>query len=244
MTRVLVISFVLLFHGIRAQPSLETDVYRWNPAGRMFSGSGDVLREQTLSGHVMNPGGRYRLQSSDNGPDRLLIVREGMLQVGIGDSSRLLDASSAAFLPSGDDLRVSNPGPDTACFYVLTMVSASPDRSRGSTAGGAFAIHSAQMRYRAHDRGGVRQLFDRPTVHLSRFDIHITTLNPRLSSHAPHTHRNEEIILMLDGEGEMVHGDHRRRIVSGEAAWVGSMVPHNITNTGNRPAVYYAIQWN
>jgi hypothetical protein len=25
---------------------------------------------------------------------------------------------------------------------------------------------------------------------------------------------------------------------------VGSMVPHNITNTGDRPAVYYAIQWN
>jgi (S)-ureidoglycine aminohydrolase len=100
------------------------------------------------------------------------------------------------------------------------------------------------MPYRSHDRGGVRQLFDRPTVHLSRFDIHITTLNPRLSSHAPHTHRNEEIILMLEGEGEMVHGSERRRIVAGGAAWVGSMVPHNITNTGDRPAVYYAIQWN
>lgn len=244
MTRVFLISFVLLCHGIRAQPSLETDVYRWNPAGRMFSGAGAVLREQTLSGHVMYPGGRYRVRATENGPDRLVIVREGVLQVAFGDSVRTLDRSSVVFLRSGDALAIRNPGSEPASFYVMSMSSARPDRARGAAAGGSFAISSEQMRYRAHDRGGVRQLFDRPTVHLSRFDIHITTLNPRLSSHAPHTHRNEEIILMLDGEGEMVHGDHWRRIVAGEAAWVGSMVPHNITNTGSRPAVYYAIQWN
>ena len=238
---------VLLLLGsqdLRAQNPLQTDVYPWRTGGPMFSGGGAVLREQALTGYSIRPGTGYRSRSTENGPDRLLIVREGILQVAVGDSSRLLDASSVAFLPSGDDLRVHNFGPDTARFYVLAMSSASPDRARGSAAGGAFAISSGQMRYRAHDRGGVRQLFDRATMHLSRFDIHITTLNPRLSSHAPHTHRNEEIILMLDGEGEMVHGSLRRRIVTGEAAWVGSMVPHNITNTGSRPSVYYAIQWH
>jgi (S)-ureidoglycine aminohydrolase len=90
----------------------------------------------------------------------------------------------------------------------------------------------------------VRQLFDRKTIMTNRFDIHITSLNPGLNSHAPHTHKNEEIILMIDGEGEMVLGNAKEKIITGDAAWVESNIPHNITNIGKRPAVYFAIQWN
>jgi (S)-ureidoglycine aminohydrolase len=71
-----------------------------------------------------------------------------------------------------------------------------------------------------------------------------TQLNPGLSSHPPHTHQNEEIILMIDGEGEMILGSKPHRIVTGQTAWVASMLPHNITNIGKRPALYFAIQWN
>jgi (S)-ureidoglycine aminohydrolase len=78
----------------------------------------------------------------------------------------------------------------------------------------------------------------------NRFDIHITSLNPGISSHPPHTHANEEIILMIDGEGEMILGEKKQHITTGDAAWVESMIPHNITNVAKRPAVYFAIQWN
>jgi (S)-ureidoglycine aminohydrolase len=100
------------------------------------------------------------------------------------------------------------------------------------------------MNFKPHDRGGVRQLFDRKIVMSPRFDIHITTLNPGLSSHPPHTHKTEEIILMIDGEGEMVLGTTKQKIITGDAAWVESNIPHNITNIAKRPAVYFAIQWN
>jgi (S)-ureidoglycine aminohydrolase len=79
---------------------------------------------------------------------------------------------------------------------------------------------------------------------MNRFDIHITTLNPGLKSHDPHTHVNEEIILMIDGVGEMQLGDKKSTITNGGAAWVESLIPHNITNIANRPATYFAIQWN
>jgi len=244
MRKTLVLACVLFALDGLSQPALETGVYPWNPSGRMFRGGGAVLRRQSLSGRVIPPGGSYRLRSSEGGPERLVIVREGLLEAGLGGSLRMLDRASVVFLLPGDALTLRNPGAAPASVYVMALQAERPDARRGKAAGPSFAIVSEEMRYRAHDRGGVRQLFDRPTVHLSRFDIHITTLNPRLSSHAPHTHRNEEVILMLDGEGEMVQGGGRRRIVAGGAAWVGSMVPHNITNTGDRPAVYYAIQWN
>jgi (S)-ureidoglycine aminohydrolase len=227
-----------------AQPPIETHVYPWDPSGEMFRGGGAALREQKLSGHVIAPGGNYRLPSPENGPERLVIVWEGVVEADLAGKVRRLDRASVLFLLPGDALILRNPGTIPASVHVMEMRSERSDPVRGRSAGPSFAIASEEMPYRSHDRGGVRQLFDRPTVHLSRFDIHITTLNPRLSSHAPHTHRNEEIILMLEGEGEMVHGSERRRIVAGGAAWVGSMVPHNITNTGDRPAVYYAIQWN
>jgi (S)-ureidoglycine aminohydrolase len=100
------------------------------------------------------------------------------------------------------------------------------------------------MVYKAHDKGGVRQLFDRPTTMLNRFDIHITSLDPGISSHAPHTHKNEEIILMIDDISEMQLGEGKQKITSGDAAFVTSNIPHNYSNLGSRPAVYFAIQWN
>ncbi len=244
MKKTIAAAFVLCCLKALPQSALQTDVYPWNPSGKMFQGSGSVLGRHSLSGHVIPPGGNYRLRSTDTGPERLIIVWEGVVEAMVGGTLRRLDRASVVFLLPGDTLTLRNPGAAPALLHLMELRSDRPDPLRGKAAGPSFAIASEEMRYRAHDRGGVRQLFDRPTVHLSRFDIHITTLNPRLSSHAPHTHRNEEIILMLDGEGEMVHGDQRRRIVAGQAAWVGSMVPHNITNTGDRPAVYYAIQWN
>jgi (S)-ureidoglycine aminohydrolase len=237
-------AYVLMSLNAVSQDAIETNVYPWNPSGEMFRGAGAVLREQSLSGHVISPGGSYRLPSNDKGPERLVIVWEGVVEADVAGKVRRLDRASVVFLMPGDAVSLRNPGQMPASVHVMEIRSDRPDIPRGKSAGPSFTIASEEMRYRAHDRGGVRQLFDRPTVHLSRFDIHITTLNPRLSSHAPHTHRNEEIILMLEGEGVMVHGDVRRRLVAGGAAWVGSMVPHNITNTGDRPAVYYAIQWN
>jgi (S)-ureidoglycine aminohydrolase len=78
----------------------------------------------------------------------------------------------------------------------------------------------------------------------NRFDIHITTLNPGLSSHAPHTHKNEEIILMLDGNAQMLVHGKPVRCDTGDAVYVDSMVPHNLTNIGKTPSTYFAIQWN
>ena len=41
--------------------------------------------------------------------------------------------------------------------------------------------------------GAVRQVFKAPTATLTELECHVTTLNPGLSSHAPHRHPNEEI---------------------------------------------------
>ena len=239
------ILFSFVFYEISAQNAISTDVYGWKGNGSiMFEGSGAVLAKQTLIGHTIKGGKEKKFHEEAVGVELFFIVKEGPVQVKLNGKTSRLEKGSVVFVLPGDAVSFLNDHKDPVEIYEMQMQSASPDIQRGKSAGPSFVIDWNDMVYRPHDHGGVRQLFDRKTVHANRFDIHITSLNPGLSSHAPHTHKNEEIILMIDGEGEMIHGDKKRMLYTGGAAWVETMIPHNITNTGKRPAVYFAIQWN
>ena len=239
------ILFSFVFYEISAQNAISTDVYGWKGNGSiMFEGSGAVLAKQTLIGHTIKGGKEKKFHEEAVGVELFFIVKEGPVQVKLNGKTSRLEKGSVVFVLPGDAVSFLNDHKDPVEIYEMQMQSASPDIQRGKSAGPSFVIDWNDMVYRPHDHGGVRQLFDRKTVHTNRFDIHITSLNPGLSSHAPHTHKNEEIILMIDGEGEMIHGDKKRMLYTGGAAWVETMIPHNITNTGKRPAVYFAIQWN
>jgi quercetin dioxygenase-like cupin family protein len=50
--------------------------------------------------------------------------------------------------------------------------------------------------------------------------------------HGRHTDSAEEIVLVLEGEAEVVAGEERMRLAAGGVALVPAMVPHDITNVG------------
>jgi quercetin dioxygenase-like cupin family protein len=50
--------------------------------------------------------------------------------------------------------------------------------------------------------------------------------------HGRHTDSAEEIVLVLEGEAEVVAGDERVRLPAGAVALVPAMVPHDIYNVG------------
>ena len=236
--------FITCFQVSFSQSLVETAVYDWNPSGTILNGSGAVLSSQQLSGHTIRGGKRRVFQSASNGPELFFIIKYGPVDVMLNGATRRLDKGSVVFVLPGDEVAFRNPRKDDVEIYEMRMTASDRDESRGKNAGPSFMMDWFDLTFRAHERGGVRQLFDRKTVTMQRFDIHITQLNPGLSSHPPHTHQNEEIILMIDGEGEMILGSKPHRIVTGQTAWVASMLPHNITNIGKRPALYFAIQWN
>ena len=104
------------------------------------------------------------------------IIKEGPVQVEINGDKSILDKGSVIFLLPGDRASFFNDHKDPVEIYEMQMQSASPDVQRGKSAGPSFVIDWNDMFYKAHERGGVRQLFDRKTVHTNRFDIHITSL--------------------------------------------------------------------
>lgn len=184
-------------------------------------------------------------KTAQGGDELFFIIKEGPIRVLLDKKEYDLDKGSVIFLLPGGEVIFENKLKDDKSLYEMRMVShAKPDMDRGRKAGPSFVINWYDMVYKPHDRGGVRQLFDRQTMMFDRFDIHITSLNPGISSHPPHTHKNEEIILMIDGFGEMQLGEGKQKISTGDAGWVESNIPHNFSNLGKRPAVYFAIQWN
>jgi quercetin dioxygenase-like cupin family protein len=94
-----------------------------------------------------------------------------------------------------------------------------------------------------NDWGAVRQVARTPTPTLDELEIHISTLKPGLSSHAPHQHENEEIIILKEGTLDTFQSGVTRHVTTGGIIFHASNEPHNVTNVGTTPATYYVINW-
>ena len=91
--------------------------------------------------------------------------------------------------------------------------------------------------------GFSRQVVRAPTATLDELEIHITTLNPGQTSHAPHQHPNEELLIVKEGTVEaLVNGDWKRLGV-GSVIFQASNQLHAIRNAGAGPATYHVVNW-
>jgi len=91
--------------------------------------------------------------------------------------------------------------------------------------------------------GAVRQVMRAPTPTLDELEIHISTLAPGKSPHAPHQHQHEELLILKDGTLETFQNGATRRVGQGGIIFQASNEPHNVTNVGSTPATYYVIGW-
>lgn len=93
------------------------------------------------------------------------------------------------------------------------------------------------------DVGYVRNFLRAPTATLDELEMHVTTLNPGLASHAPHQHENEELIIIREGTVEVLMNGAWTRTGPGSVVFNASNVLHGIRNVGTTPAVYHVVNW-
>lgn len=91
--------------------------------------------------------------------------------------------------------------------------------------------------------GQYRQLLRAPTATLDELEIHVTTLNPGQSSHAPHKHPNEEIVVLASGKLEVFSNGTTRVLGPGSVIFNASNQMHGVKNVGDVPATYHVINW-
>ena len=91
--------------------------------------------------------------------------------------------------------------------------------------------------------GELRAVVDQPTRTLEKLEMHITTLNPHTASHPPHTHPNEEMVIVKEGTLQ-AHVNGKEIVVrAGGVLFYASMQPHAVQNIGDTPATYYVINF-
>ena len=234
-------------------PLLESKVYsidermiktKFGSKSSVFKGEGDALKLQEMNVIRIKEKKKYRVKSSAD-REHFFILKKGNLKISLGDKEQVLQVGSMVTVMPKDQIIFENTEGVLAELYEMNYSAKSPmNEERGIKAGGSFIVPWESAVFKPTAKGGGRQFFDRATAMLNRFDIHVTTLNVGQQSHDPHTHVNEEIILMIDGNAEERIGDKKELAKPGDVIRLGSKVLHNITNIGNKPCQYYAIQWN
>jgi mannose-6-phosphate isomerase-like protein (cupin superfamily) len=63
------------------------------------------------------------------------------------------------------------------------------------------------------------------------------------SPHAPHTHAEEEVMIIESGHGEIFCDGKTTKIGPGSVMYTTPNVSHGITNTGTEPIVFYYVKW-
>ena len=93
------------------------------------------------------------------------------------------------------------------------------------------------------DVGSVRQFFKSPTITLDELECHVTTLNPGLQSHPPHKHPNEELVIIREGNVEVLSNGEWKKAGPGSVIFNASNQLHALKNVGTTPAVYHVLNW-
>ena len=91
--------------------------------------------------------------------------------------------------------------------------------------------------------GSVRQFFRNPTITLDELECHVTTLNPGLQSHPPHKHPNEELVIIREGNVEVLSNGEWKKVGPGSVIFNASNELHALKNIGTSPAVYHVINF-
>lgn len=93
-------------------------------------------------------------------------------------------------------------------------------------------------------------LFAARTADVDALSCHVSGLRSGCSPHPPHRHAEEEILVMLDGEADLLlpelpaaDGGLRHRLRRGQFAYYPAEFPHTLEAVGDRPASYFMLKW-
>lgn len=233
---------------------VRSDVYRFNELKvekektrerrQVLEGNTRDLELLEIHTSTLDPGNAPHPPHKHDDTEELVIVKEGHLKVTINGQTKILGPGSVALAIPGEEHGFENGGETRVTYYVLKYKSKLPmNVQRAARAGGSFMLEWNDLTAKTHDKGSRRDFFEKPTSMTERYEMHVTMLNEGLNSHDPHTHRSEEIVLIIRGDVSMQIGQEHKKGSAGDLFFLGSEVPHALTNTGKGPCEYFAFQW-
>jgi mannose-6-phosphate isomerase-like protein (cupin superfamily) len=174
--------------------------------------------------------------------EELIIIKEGTLTCTIGNKKAVLGPGSVLLIPPFESQVYENTGDGPVTYYVFTFRSRKPmNIERSTQAGGTLLLNHDSLVYKEANNKGNRKYFDRPTAMCENYEMHITYLKAKGPSHAPHL--DTEIILMIEGESEMMIDGKTYKAGPGDLYIAESGKLHGISNATDKPCSYFAFKW-
>jgi len=255
MKKIFFFSFILIAFTTMAQKndSLLSAVYYWNKLEPIKEDTrvrrqvldGKTLALENLEVHTstLEAGKAPHPPHTHADQEELIIVKEGKVKITINGTSKIVGAGSIAFAMPGDEHGIENAGSTQATYFILKYKGKRPDIERGKQAGGSFMLNWDSLKTSNTGKGYRRDFFNRGTSQLKQFEMHTTALNADSVSHAPHTHIQEEIIIILRGNVEMYIDGKLYKGATGDLYFLSANVPHALHNIGREQCEYFAFQW-
>jgi XRE family transcriptional regulator, regulator of sulfur utilization len=125
---------------------------------------------------------------------------------------------------------------------LATLGAVSATQARAAVMGSTI-FDWAAMKVQQTKIGARRDVVRAPTATLDELEIHITTLNPGETPHAPHQHPAEELLIVKEGTVESLVNGELKRVGPGSIIFQASNQMHSIKNVGTTQATYHVIQW-
>ena len=193
---------------------------------------------------MLEPGKSAHPAHKHAGTEELIIVKEGKLKVTIAGKTKILGPGGVAMAMPGDLHAAVNESKQKVSYYLLKYTKKGTDSIVENTkAIPSILVDWNEVAVQKNEKGFRRQHFNKSTVLFEKFDMHATTLKQNEISHAPHTHRQEEIIIVRKGNIEMQIGDTFQKAQPGDIIFLNSYVPHALKNLSKGECEYFAFQW-
>lgn len=233
---------------------IPTTVYDWNKLEVVKTNSGErrqiiegkttVLNYLEIHATTLNPGKAPHGSHVHADMEELIIVKEGLIEQDINGIKKTLGPGSVILVLPGDDHGIWNAGETVATYYIIRWKTNQPAIVENARKIGESAFFDwKDIEFHSTSKGGKRQFMQRQTALLDELEMHVTTLNEGVTSHAEHIHKNEEIILMIRGEAEESINGVPHRMGPGSLVLLTDEVPHGIKNVGNGQCEYFAFKW-
>jgi len=235
-----------------AQAKVDSKAYNWadlkpvkdeNRIRRQYvDGSTTLLENLEIHTSTVEAGEAPHPPHKHDTQEELIIIKEGNLKATVEGESKALGPGSMVYVMPGIEHGFVNAGTTPCTYYIIKFEVRQIQQSDKTPV--SFMVDWNDMKFTPHDKGGRRNVVDKKTLLFERFEMHITTLNAGLTSHDPHTHTPEEIILIKEGDVEMNVGEKKVKASQGGLVFLDSKISHNLTNVGRSEATYFAFQWN
>ena len=92
-------------------------------------------------------------------------------------------------------------------------------------------------------------IFNGTTANLQHLTCHVSVLSPGHSPHPPHTHREEEILIVLDGQADVILPEiesesiYKKRLCAGDFVYYPAHFQHTLEAAGAVPVHYLMLKW-